>query len=86
MGSLAFGSKADIVLIDGGHEYLDVRDDVDAWWPFVKPGGVLVADDMFAPNISRVIREKASREGVQVEVWRKAPGGRPLKGILRKPA
>eukprot|EP00929_Paragymnodinium_shiwhaense_P107715 TRINITY_DN74085_c0_g1_i1.p1 TRINITY_DN74085_c0_g1~~TRINITY_DN74085_c0_g1_i1.p1 ORF type:complete len:466 (-),score=66.54 TRINITY_DN74085_c0_g1_i1:607-2004(-) len=35
----------DIVFVDGGHEYEDVRADLAAWWPKVRPGGILAGHD-----------------------------------------
>ena len=35
----------DFVYIDADHTYEGVRDDLEAWWPKVKPGGVLGGHD-----------------------------------------
>lgn len=35
----------DIVHIDAGHTYEDVKSDIEAWWPKVRPGGFLTGDD-----------------------------------------
>lgn len=35
----------DMVYIDGSHEYQDVKDDIEAWLPKVKIGGILAGDD-----------------------------------------
>jgi hypothetical protein len=37
----------DWAYIDGLHYYEDVRDDLEAWAPKLKPGGVLCGDDYF---------------------------------------
>lgn len=36
---------ADMVYIDGGHEYDDVLADMESWWPLVRSGGVMLGDD-----------------------------------------
>lgn len=35
----------DLVLIDATHEYEDCKQDIQLWWPRVKPGGLLVFHD-----------------------------------------
>ena len=39
------GIQPDVVHIDAGHDYASVMSDLKAWWPLVKPGGVLIGDD-----------------------------------------
>ncbi|MCW5912360.1 MAG: class I SAM-dependent methyltransferase [Cyclobacteriaceae bacterium] len=36
----------DILFIDGSHEYEDVKDDFNAFYPFVKPGGIIALHDI----------------------------------------
>jgi hypothetical protein len=38
-------SGLDFVFIDGNHGYPYVREDIIAWWPKVKPGGLIAGDD-----------------------------------------
>ena len=45
----------DLVFIDGDHSYDAVVDDIEAWEPKVRPGGVLGGHD-FAVNFEGVIR------------------------------
>lgn len=46
----------DLVFVDGGHAYDDVTADIDAWYPSLKPGGVMCFHDAaFArPNATRL--------------------------------
>lgn len=37
--------SVDIVIIDGSHEYNDVLNDIKAWIPKVKKGGMIIGDD-----------------------------------------
>ena len=39
------GLAADVVHVDGGHDYASVASDLRAWWPVLRPGGVMIADD-----------------------------------------
>jgi hypothetical protein len=36
---------ADLIYIDGSHEERDVHSDLHAYWPLLRPGGVLFGDD-----------------------------------------
>jgi len=40
-----FGVMADLIHIDGGHDYEAVKNDIQQWWPLLRDGGVLVGDD-----------------------------------------
>jgi len=55
-------SSVDFVFIDAGHDECSVRRDVEAWWPKVRPGGLMAGDDyvdadaameMYSQNWSR---------------------------------
>lgn len=35
----------DFVYLDGDHEYSAVMADLEAWWPLVKPGGIIAGHD-----------------------------------------
>lgn len=40
------GIQADMIYVDASHEEGDVRRDLEAYWPLLKKGGVLLADDV----------------------------------------
>ena len=42
----------DFAYIDASHQYKAVSEDIKAWWPRVKPGGVLAGHDALAPGYS----------------------------------
>jgi hypothetical protein len=39
-------NSLDFVMIDADHSYEAVKKDMEVWWPKVKPGGMMVGDDM----------------------------------------
>jgi len=41
------GVAASLIYLDASHDYDDVLSDMRAYWPLVRPGGVLFGDDRF---------------------------------------
>ncbi len=39
------GISADFIHLDAGHEYKSVLSDLEAWWPRLRKGGLLIGDD-----------------------------------------
>lgn len=39
------GFEADLIYIDGSHEYDEVSQDLNYWWDNLRPGGVMFGDD-----------------------------------------
>jgi len=37
--------KIDLLIVDADHEYAGVKADIEAWWPHVKPGGIVFFHD-----------------------------------------
>jgi predicted O-methyltransferase YrrM len=50
--------QADMIYIDGSHEYLDVARDVDDYWPLLRKGGVMLLDDYGFPGVKKAIDER----------------------------
>jgi predicted O-methyltransferase YrrM len=46
----------DFLYVDAGHSYEAVKADLDAWAPFVKPGGLIAGDDYDHPRYPGVKR------------------------------
>lgn len=65
----------DLVFIDGDHSYRAARDDIRAWWPTVRAGGVIAGHDYTFtwPGVVQAVNEFAMREGLHLhfspEVW-----------------
>lgn len=51
-------NSLDFVFIDGCHTYDCVKKDIDAYYPKVKPGGVLAGHDIWGPEVWQAITEK----------------------------
>lgn len=49
----------DFVFIDADHEHSAVKADIAAWWPKVKPGGILAGHDFSDefPGVKQAVRE-----------------------------
>lgn len=47
----------DFVYIDASHDYQDVKDDINAWLPKVKRGGILAGDDYNSRDVYRAVHE-----------------------------
>lgn len=43
----------DVIHIDAGHDYASVMADLKAWWPLLRPGGVLIGDDYHAERFGK---------------------------------
>src|SRR5579862_3257205 len=41
----ALGVTAQMIHLDGAHDYDSVASDLRAWWPLLAPGGILIGDD-----------------------------------------
>lgn len=66
----------DFVFVDGDHRYEPCMVDFRAWWPLVKPGGLLFGHDIRNPHpwardwgVDRAAEEFAAEVGSRLEVW-----------------
>jgi hypothetical protein len=56
-------NSLDFVFIDASHEYEDVKDDILAWYPKVKPGGIIAGHDYYHeeydwfPGVKQAVNE-----------------------------
>lgn len=49
--------SVDFVWIDAGHDYDSVLDDIEAWWPKLRPGGTMGGDDLPMEGVNRAVSE-----------------------------
>ena len=65
----------DLVFIDGDHSFEAVRDDLDAWWPTLRPGGTLAGHDyaIYSPGVVRAVLKFAAKQQAMLflglDVW-----------------
>jgi predicted O-methyltransferase YrrM len=59
--------KADMVFIDGSHDFCDVARDIQLATPLLAPGGLLCGHDRFRPGVHSAIDELVSD-------WKEGPG------------
>jgi|GEM_PF-1515543 len=62
----------DFVFIDADHTYEGCKTDIDAWYPKLKPGGILCGHDYDRPRwpkegVKRAVQEFAIRHGFSIE-------------------
>lgn len=60
-------ASLDFVMIDAAHDYDNVLADLTAWWPKIKPGGVMAGDDYHFSGVNKAVNEFFSRETGAVE-------------------
>jgi predicted O-methyltransferase YrrM len=61
--------EIDYIMVDGAHEYDAVLDDIENWWPKLKPDGVMFGDDFKLKSVEEAIRNmmpKLKNEGFSV--------------------
>jgi len=56
-------SEIDLLFVDGAHDYASVARDLDDWMPLLADGGVLCANDLFLPGVSRALQDRILRVG-----------------------
>ena len=63
--------KIDLVFIDADHAYEPCRADIAAWWPHIKPSGILCGHDFCDsfPGVIRAVQESGPYKRVGQNVW-----------------
>jgi hypothetical protein len=65
-------NSLDLLYIDGDHSFEGVKKDLEAWYPKVKPGGVIAGHDFINPayGVSQAVGEFTNRIAARVFVIR----------------
>lgn len=63
--------KMDFVFLDAEHEYMSVKQDIVAWWPWVKIGGTIAGHDYVNdwPGVIEAVDELIPDRHVTRNVW-----------------
>jgi cephalosporin hydroxylase len=48
-------NSLDAIFVDANHEYKYVLEDLYAWWPKVKSGGIMAGDDYWMEDVKRAV-------------------------------
>ena len=59
----------DMVFIDAAHDHENVKADIQAWKPLVKPGGLLCGHDWGHPPIVQAVRELLGNPKSSSTIW-----------------
>lgn len=60
-----FDGTLDFVFIDASHDYQSVKDDIEAWYPKVKKGGVLAGHDYPDwPGVKKAVDERFGKDKI----------------------
>ena len=79
---------ADIVHLDAAHDYTNVWADLVAWWPRVRPGGLLFGDDFtgYWSDVRKAVYDFAHKGNLTVEsdghkwlLWKRAHEQRDME-------
>lgn len=80
----------DFVYIDGDHSYEACLKDIKAWWPKLKPGGIMAGDDYMKSDrdlkyydVRRAVNEWVAKYDLDLTLY--AGGGTPTNWLVRKP-
>lgn len=69
-GSKLFPDKHfDYIYIDGNHRYDTVKEDLKAWYPKLKKGGIFSGHDYVSPSVAKACKEFAKAKGLKLISW-----------------
>lgn len=50
-------ASLDCIFIDGDHRFSAVLQDLELWWPKLKPGGLIAGDDYWMPSVATAVNQ-----------------------------
>lgn len=59
---LFLDNSIDFVMIDAAHDYINALEDIKAWYPKIKIGGIMAGDDLDWPGVNKAVSEFFSTE------------------------
>lgn len=54
----------DFIFIDGSHDYVSVKQDINHWFPKVKKGGYIAGDDYVWPETKKAVEEFFDKKSI----------------------
>lgn len=73
------GQQFDYIYVDARHDYKGVTEDLDAWWPLLRPGGIFAGHDYLS---SADVPDEISDDWSVNYDGTKDPLGRAVKGAV----
>ena len=69
------GASIGLLFVDGAHDRSSVLADIDGWFPFVAPGGLIFFHDAFSSiGVTRALTERLLVTTAAISMW--LPSGR----------
>ena len=76
----------DYIMVDGAHEHEAVMDDIENWWPKLKPDGVMFGDDFNLEAVEMAVKKTLPKVGslaysvnvAKQQTWFSAKNGKQL--------
>ena len=67
--SLYLNNTLDFVFLDAGHEYKSIHEDIIAWLPKIKTGGIISGHDCHYPPVIKAVNELLTNVKLFGECW-----------------
>ncbi len=58
--------KADLIYIDAAHDYINVLQDLYAWYPLLTPEGMFCGDDWQYGGVRTAVKQFAAKKGLKI--------------------
>jgi len=82
-------NSIDFIMIDAGHTYDDVKDDIKIWYNKIKPGGIISGDDYggsFFPGVTKAVDEFFYNQcTIGFRNWQRKKPRVQIKHLLTRP-
>lgn len=68
-------SQLDFIFLDANHTYNAVKEDLENWWPKIRPGGIMAGDDYATrhPGVPQAVNEFVQKNGLTLLLDKQQP-------------